>query len=185
MPGSAKVSPLLQTDTSKLIMVAVIKWLLEHDPEKRPTAMELSQSPLLPPRLEDEYVKSAMKLIAKPDSPHLQAVLSTLFSQPVKAVRTYLYDADAEPPEHSALNTLVIERLAQIFHLHGAVDIEPPLLMPVTNAKDDRTRALYLDRHGEVVTLPNNALVPFARAAARADLKRIKRYHISDVYHPK
>ncbi|KAL1938729.1 hypothetical protein VTO73DRAFT_11332 [Trametes versicolor] len=162
----------------------IIKWLLEHDPDKRPTAMELSQSPLLPPRLEDEYVKSAMKLIAKPDSPHLQAVLSTLFSQPVKAVRTYLYDADAEPPEHSALNTLVIERLAQIFHLHGAVDIEPPLLMPVTNAKDDRSRALYLDRHGEVVTLPNNALVPFARAAARADLKRIKRYHISDVYHP-
>ncbi|KAI0354133.1 Serine/threonine-protein kinase [Trametes cingulata] len=162
----------------------IIQWLLEHDPEKRPTALELSQSPLLPPRLEDEYVKSAMKLIAKPDSPHLQAVLSTLFSQPVKAVRTYLYDADAEPPEHSALNTLVIDRLEQMFHLHGAVDIEPPLLMPVTNPKDDRSRALYLDRHGEVVMLPNNALVPFARAAARADIKRIKRYHISDVYHP-
>ncbi|KAI0828484.1 Serine/threonine-protein kinase [Trametes gibbosa] len=162
----------------------IIKWLLEHDPEKRPTAIELSQSPLLPPRLEDEYVKSAMKLIAKPDSPHLQAVLSTLFSHPGKAVRTYLYDVDAEPPEHSALNTLAIDRLTQIFHLHGAVDIEPPLLMPVTNPKDDRSRALFLDRHGEVVMLPNNALVPFARAAARADLKRIKRYHISDVYHP-
>ncbi|KAH9846907.1 Serine/threonine-protein kinase [Lenzites betulinus] len=162
----------------------IIRWLLEHDPEKRPTAMELSQSPLLPPRLEDEYVKSAMKLIAKPESPHLQAVLSTLFSHPAKAVRAYLYDVDAEPPEHSALNTLAIDRLTQIFHLHGAVDIEPPLLMPVTNPKDDRSRALFLDRHGEVVTLPNNALVPFARAAARADLKRIKRYHISDVYHP-
>ncbi|KAI0666498.1 Serine/threonine-protein kinase [Trametes maxima] len=162
----------------------IITWLLQHDPEQRPTALELSQSPLLPARIEDEYVKSAMKLIAKPDSPHLQAVLSTLFSQPVKPVRTYLYDADAEPPEHSALNTLVIDRLAQIFHLHGAVDMEPPLLMPVTNPKDDRSRTLLLDRQGEVVTLPSNALVPFARAAARADIKRIKRYHISDVYHP-
>ncbi|KAI0653862.1 Serine/threonine-protein kinase [Cubamyces menziesii] len=162
----------------------IIMRLLQHDPDQRPTAIELSQSQLLPPRLEDEYVKSAMKLIAKPDSPHLQAVLSTLFSQPAKPVRTYLYDADAEPPEHSALNTLVIERLQQIFHLHGAVDIEPPLLMPVTSSKDDRNRALFLDRHGEVVTLPNNALAPFARAAARADLKRIKRYHISDVYYP-
>ncbi|KAI9060398.1 Serine/threonine-protein kinase [Trametes sanguinea] len=162
----------------------IITWLLQHDPDKRPTALELSQSPLLPPRLEDEYVKSAMKLIAKPDSPHLQAVLSTLFSQPVKAVRTYLYDADAEPPEHAALNTLVIDRLEQIFHLHGAVDIEPPLLLPVTNPKDDRSRALFLDRHGEVVMLPNDALAPFARAAARADIKRIKRYHIGDVYHP-
>ncbi|KAI0635341.1 Serine/threonine-protein kinase [Trametes polyzona] len=162
----------------------IIRWLLEHDPEKRPTALELSQSPLLPPRLEDEYVKSAMKLIAKPDSPHLQAVLSTLFSHPVKNIRTYLYDADAGPPEHSSLNTLVIDRLSQLFRLHGAIDVEPPLLMPVTNPKDDRSRALFLDRHGEVVTLPNNALVPFARAAARAELKRIKRYHISDVYHP-
>ncbi|OSC98901.1 Serine/threonine-protein kinase [Trametes coccinea BRFM310] len=162
----------------------IITWLLQHDPDKRPTALELSQSPLLPPRLEDEYVKSAMKLIAKPDSPHLQAVLSTLFSQPMKAVRTYLYDADAEPPEHAALNTLVIDRLEQIFHLHGAVDIEPPLLLPVTNPKDDRSRALFLDRHGEVVMLPNDALAPFARAAARADIKRIKRYHIGDVYHP-
>ncbi|CDO76045.1 hypothetical protein BN946_scf184959.g3 [Trametes cinnabarina] len=150
----------------------IITWLLQHDPDKRPTALELSQSPLLPPRLEDEYVKSAMKLIAKPDSPHLQAVLSTLFSQPMKAVRTYLYDADAEPPEHAALNTLVIDRLEQIFHLHGAVDIESPLLLPVTNPKEDRSRALFLDRHGEVVMLPNDALAPFARAAARADIKR-------------
>ncbi|KAI0777469.1 Serine/threonine-protein kinase [Trametes elegans] len=162
----------------------IINWLLQHDPDQRPTAIELSQSSLLPPRLEDEYVKSAMKLIAKPDSPHLQAVLSTLFNQPGKPVRTYLYDADAEPPEHAALNTLVVDRLAQIFRLHGSVDIEPPLLIPVTNPKDDRNRALFLDRHGEVVTLPNNALVPFARAAARADIKRIKRYHISDVFHP-
>ncbi|KAI8973080.1 Serine/threonine-protein kinase [Trametes punicea] len=162
----------------------IISWLLQHDPDQRPTALELSQSPLLPPRLEDEYIKTAMKLITKPDSPHLQAVLSTLFNQPVKAVRTFLYDTDAEPPEHATLNTIVIDRLEQIFHLHGAVDIEPPLLMPVTNPKDDRSRTLFLDRHGEVVALPNNALAPFARAAARADIKRIKRYHISDVYHP-
>ena len=113
-------------------------------------------------------------------------MLSTLFTQPVKPVRTYLYDIEAEPPEHASLNSLVIDHLEQLFHLHGAIDSETPLLMPVTNpVEDDQNRAVYLERHGEVVTLPHNALPPFARAAARAEYKRIKRYHICDIYHPK
>lgn len=41
----------------------VIMGLLQHDPSKRPTAAELSQSPLLPPKVEDEYFKGALKLI--------------------------------------------------------------------------------------------------------------------------
>lgn len=112
--------------------------------------------------------------------------MSALFTQPVKPVRTYLYDIDSEPPEHASLNSLVIDHLEQIFHLHGAIDSETPLLMPVTNpVEDDQNRAVYLDRHGEVVMLPHNALPLFARAAARAEYKRIKRYHICDIYHPK
>ncbi|RPD79604.1 Serine/threonine-protein kinase [Lentinus tigrinus ALCF2SS1-7] len=163
----------------------IITWLLQHDPDRRPTALQLSQSALLPHRVEDEYVMGALRLIAKADSPHLPAVLSTLFSQPAKPVRTYLYDLEQELPEHALLNPLVIDHLQQLFHLHGAIDSETPLLMPVTNpVEDDRNRAVYLDRHGEVVTLPHNGLPPFARIAARAEYKRIKRYHISDIYRP-
>ncbi|TFK91310.1 Serine/threonine-protein kinase [Polyporus arcularius HHB13444] len=163
----------------------IITWLLQHDPDRRPTALQLSQSPLLPPRVEDEYVMGALRMIAKADSPHLPAVLSTLFSQPVKPVRSYLYDVEAEPPEHVSLNSLVLNHLEQLFHLHGAIDSETPLLMPVTNpVEDDHNRAVYLDRHGEVVTLPHSGLPPFARTAARAQYKRIKRYHFSDIYRP-
>ncbi|KAI0954220.1 hypothetical protein AcV7_007513 [Taiwanofungus camphoratus] len=162
----------------------IITWLLQHNPNDRPTALELSQSSLLPPRLEDEYFKGALKMMSKPDSPHLQAVLSTLFNQSSKPARRVLYDLTAGLPEHAALNGIVIDRLVEIFRIHGAVDMEPPLLMPTTNPDEDRNRALFLDRHGEVVTLPNNALVPFARLAARDDIRRIKRYHIGDTYHP-
>lgn len=45
-------------------MVAVITLLLQHDPSDRPTALELSQSPLLPPRLEDEYFKGALRMMS-------------------------------------------------------------------------------------------------------------------------
>ena len=42
---------------------AVITLLLQHEPDKRPTALELSQSPLLPSRLEDEYFKGALRMM--------------------------------------------------------------------------------------------------------------------------
>ncbi|THH28609.1 hypothetical protein EUX98_g5583 [Antrodiella citrinella] len=162
----------------------IITWLLQHNPNDRPTALELSQSPLLPPRMEDEYFKNAMKMMAKADSPHHQAVLSTLFSQPPKPTRGFLYDSDIDISDHTTLNSIVHDRIVQIFRLHGAIDMEPTLLLPHTTAEDEQNKALFLDRHGEVVTLPNNALAPFARLAARENIKRIKRYHIRDIYRP-
>jgi translation initiation factor 2-alpha kinase 4 len=162
----------------------VITWLLQHDPNDRPTALELSQSPLLPARLEDEYFKGALRMMAKPDSPHYQAVLSALFNQPPRPPRRFLYDMEAEQPEHAALNDIVQDRLSTLFRLHGAVDMEAPLLLPLMHPEDERTQATFLDRHGDLVTLPNHTLVPFARLAARDNIKRIKRFHITNVYHP-
>ncbi|KAH9943970.1 hypothetical protein B0H21DRAFT_747282 [Amylocystis lapponica] len=164
----------------------IISWLLKHDPNERPTALELSQSSLLPPRMEDEYFKGALRMITKQDSPHFQAVLSTLFNQPANPVRALVYDHDTELPEqeHRTLNGLVSERLADIFHVHGAIAMEPPLLLPVMNQEEDRERAMFIDRHGEMVVLPDNALVPFARLAARDKLRRIKRYHVGDIFRP-
>lgn len=122
---------------------------------------------------------------AKADSPHHQAVLSSLFDQPVNSIRGYLYDAEVEIPEYASLNNIVQERISAIFRLHGAVDMEPPLFVPVVNADAEQSQAVFIDRHGEVVTLPNNALLPFARLAARGNITRIKRFHITDIYKPK
>ncbi len=74
--------------------------------------------------------------------------------------------------------------MVQIFRLHGAVDMEPPLLLPVVDKDDTQTRAAFLDRNGKPVSLPDNAFAPFARVAARVGIRRIKRYHVSDVYKP-
>jgi eukaryotic translation initiation factor 2-alpha kinase 4 len=122
---------------------------------------------------------------AKTDSPHRQAVLAALFNQNSRGVRGFLYDNDVEHPEHASLNGIVADTLATIFRLHGAIEMVPPLMMPATDNIDDTTRVLFVDRHGEVVVLPNNALIPFARVAARNSLKRIKRFHIGDIYRPK
>ena len=83
------------------------------------------------------------------------------------------------------MNDIVKDRLSRIFHLHGAVDSEPPLLMPVIDVEEERSQATFIDPHGDIVALPNNILVPFAKLAARESTKRIKRYHITNVYRPK
>jgi translation initiation factor 2-alpha kinase 4 len=111
-------------------------------------------------------------------------VLSSLFNQPPRQVRGFLYDLEADFQEHASLNDIVQDGLAAIFRLHGAVDMEPPLLMPVMNPEGENSQATFLDRHGDLVTLPNNILVPFARLAARGNIKRIKRYHITNIYRP-
>ncbi|KAF8186819.1 hypothetical protein BJ912DRAFT_1022739 [Pholiota molesta] len=171
-------------DTHRIRQKEIITWLLQHQPERRPSAIELSQSPLLPTRLEDDYYKNALRLIAKPDSPYHQTVLSTLFKQPPRPTRTYLYDSLLESPEYASLNNIVEDRLAAIFHLHGAVDMEPPLLMPITDIEEEKTHATFIDQYGDIVALPNNILIPFARLAARESIKRIKRYHIANVFRP-
>ncbi|KAJ7760657.1 kinase-like domain-containing protein [Mycena maculata] len=160
----------------------IITCLLDHDPDTRPTALELSQSPLLPSRLEDEYFKGALGMMVKQDSPHHQAVLASLFSQSQPPARRFLYDVEFDLPEHAALNDVVKERLSYIFRLHGAVDMEPPLLLPLGNSTEDKNQATYIDRSGEIVVLPLNLLVPFARLAAKGSISRIKRYHIANVY---
>ena len=120
---------------------------------------------------------------AKPDSLHRSAVLSSLFNQPPRPARAYLYDADVATPEHAALNYIAEERLSAVFRLHGAIDTEPQLLMTETSAND--SHATFLDRFGDVVMLPADLLVPFARLAARKSSNRIKRYHIGDIYKSK
>lgn len=120
-------------------------------------------------------------LLAKPDSPHYHAVLSALFSQPPRPARGFLYDEDL--PESATLRSGVEERLNALFRLHGAREVDVPLLMPLMKLHmDDQRQVLLLDSHGEIVTLPSNALLPFARLAARTKTTRIKRYHIDDIY---
>jgi translation initiation factor 2-alpha kinase 4 len=110
-------------------------------------------------------------------------VLSTLFSQAPPASRFHLYDSDTELLESAHLNGIVQERLTAIFRLHGAVDMEPPLLMPAMQL-DEKNQVVLLDRHGDLVTLPSNGLAPFARLAARTNIRRIKRYHLTNIYRP-
>jgi translation initiation factor 2-alpha kinase 4 len=155
----------------------------------------------MPARVEDEYFRRALRMmgeherfspswaifdihVAQPDSPYFQSVMQSVFNQPVRPTRGFLYDMHEDGADHASLNGVVRDKLAEIFRLHGAVDMEPSLLIPVTST-DDEDKVMLLDKHGDPVVLPDNGILPLARLAARKAVTRIKRYHISDVYKPK
>lgn len=67
--GKVGRSPVVNLSLSRTDHIpSVITWLLHHDPAERPTAVELSKSNLLPPRLEDEYFKDALQMMGASSS---------------------------------------------------------------------------------------------------------------------
>ena len=97
--------------------------------------------------------------------------------------RSVIFDAEIQRPEHRSLDIVIKKHLSDICFLHGAVHTEPPLLLPATKAQlEEHTNACLLDRHGDLLMLPRNGLTPFARLAIQTGVRRIERFHISDVY---
>jgi translation initiation factor 2-alpha kinase 4 len=60
---------------------SIVTWLLQHEPSKRPTALELSQSDLVPARIEDENIKSALSMIGTCFCSSLSVLLTKPLSQ--------------------------------------------------------------------------------------------------------
>ena len=52
-------------DFTRVAQKEIITALLQHDPAKRPTAVELFQSPLLPQQMEDAYFREASRLMSE------------------------------------------------------------------------------------------------------------------------
>ncbi|CAE6423470.1 unnamed protein product [Rhizoctonia solani] len=164
----------------------IIEMLLEHDPDKRPSALQLSTSEYLPETLEDEYVKEALPMIVDPRRPHYEALLAKLFDQDTVPAKAFIYNTHADIPDHAALYDTVRDKIVSVFHMQGAVSKEPILLALNHSSNEasneDRQSVILLDRRGDLVTLPRHATTPFARLAAIEGTTRIKRYSISNAY---
>ncbi|CAE6446465.1 unnamed protein product [Rhizoctonia solani] len=164
----------------------IIEMLLEHDPDKRPSALQLSTNEYLPETLEDEYVKEALPIIVDPKRPHYEALLAKLFDQDTVPAKSFIYNMHADIPDHAALYDTVRDKIVAVFHMQGAVSKEPILLAlnhsPNEISNEDKQSVILLDRRGDLVTLPRHATTPFARLAAIEGTTRIKRYSISNAY---
>lgn len=120
--------------------------------------------------------------IAQRGSVHYSEILNSFFSQSARPT-ALVYDHDFKAPSYSPLLPIIQDKLSEIFKTHGAINSPLPLLLPKIDRQDYGPDTVFLlDRQGELLTLPRNGLISLARRASQINIRRIKRYHIGDVY---
>jgi translation initiation factor 2-alpha kinase 4 len=162
----------------------IIKTLLSHNPTERPSSMELLNSGKLPFMIEDKTIKHALQSLSDPNTPYHSQVMQALFSQNTKEYKNHTYDTDKT--EYSAqdllLQSLVKERLTDIFRTHGAVETSRPLLMPRSKFYSRGDVVQLMDPNGTLVQLPFDLTLPHARFLARATAPAPKTFTFGNVY---
>lgn len=172
----------------------IIRRLLDHDPHRRPGAMELLQSGLIPLEHQDIIIKEALKSLADPASPWQQQVRETLFNQPYLLAQDLMFEnvgkySHSEILENTSNDYLVLSQtlheLSRIFDNHGGVeDYEGSSLLPKLLAQSKKLVYELLDRSGSVLTLSYDLVLPTARHLSRHKMEVMKLYRHGFVYRP-
>eukprot|EP01133_Synstelium_polycarpum_P015077 gene15077-17849_t len=134
--------------------VRVISWLTQRDPSRRPTAQELLQSELMPPKMEDEYMKNAIRVITNPTTQFYPAMLTSLFSPVHQHLHEHIYHQHATsvrpgPSAGASLYNLdeisvheaVNDSITSVFKKHNANVLTTPLMGVVRNWDVDEESA--------------------------------------------
>ena len=169
----------------------IIKWLLQHNPEGRPTSQELLQSQYIPPKIEDGHLDEVLRhTLASTNTTRYSRLMNAMFSQHVSPVLDATYDIDiysASPSPRAVLaQQMVHETLRTIFTRHGALRLRTSLLVPRTNFYEHCELSVNLmDHSGFLLTLPYDLRIPFARYVAKSKVTNMKRFDIGCVYRDK
>eukprot|EP00026_Physarum_polycephalum_P000981 Phypoly_transcript_00982.p1 GENE.Phypoly_transcript_00982~~Phypoly_transcript_00982.p1 ORF type:complete len:1261 (+),score=184.22 Phypoly_transcript_00982:51-3785(+) len=178
----------------------IIRWLMNKDPNLRPTAQELLKSDLMPPKMEDEYMRHAMRVLTQPSSPFYNQLLSLLFSHSI----SYWANSPAQigPRQtHSLQHTTnlidctirdrLYEMLISVFKKHGATHLGTARMercgtgssLNIDNATDF---VVMMDDQGGMCEMRYDLRVSFAKHLSQLQSLPqnglIKRYEIAKVY---
>ncbi|XP_057303588.1 eIF-2-alpha kinase GCN2-like isoform X1 [Hydractinia symbiolongicarpus] len=167
----------------------VISWLLNHNPDERPSATELLESGYVPPKIEDSQLDELLRhTLNQTNSTRYQRLMSTLFLQPVTPVLDQIYDSDC----HGKNEDVIIEAgkilqhvknvVINIFLKHEGVFVETPLLTPKTKIFDNMNTASFIDQNGLQLCLPCDSRVSFARYISRNNINSFKRFFFGKLF---
>jgi translation initiation factor 2-alpha kinase 4 len=173
----------------------IIKWLLDHNPFNRPTCAELIKSPLVPVIIEEQFLNEAIKSITTISN--YPKLIASLFSRKPESHKDFSYDFNANNSQldmqFSLIGTRIQEHCLKVFTRHGAVQLSAPLLMLkndfIYDTETSKRPVQLMDSTGDLVQLPWDLTVPFARCISRAfqnsnHLETFKRFAIDPVYRP-
>jgi translation initiation factor 2-alpha kinase 4 len=174
----------------------LISTMMRRNIADRPSATWILQSDLLPPRMEDDFLNDALRIVANPNSTIFPRILEKLFaydrqgvlskSGPRMDVRQGLSNYLRLLPEPIILEQRkewIGSAFRSIFERHGAVGFTAPLLSSVTT--DDKSSVALMDATGALVKLRYDSRSHFVSAVKESDTLSsalFKRYDISGVF---
>lgn len=165
--------------------VKLLRWLLDHDPNKRPTSDELLQSELLPSaKLETLEIQDMLRhVLANPQSRSYKHLIASCLAQESDQLCQLTYHLGLVPI--SSLFENVKNKVVEILRRHGAIEINTPLLTPYTKSTSSYSTVKLMCHSGAVVTLPYDLRSPFLRHVALNGVNFLRRYSIGRVYREK
>lgn len=164
--------------------IKVIKWLLNHDQSKRPTAEELLTSDLLPPqRLEDNELQEFLRhVLANPQSKTYKHLVARCLAQECDEVLELTYHLGSVST--NPMLELIKTKIVSLFRKHGGIEVVTPLLSPfVRSTKNNIVR--LMTHSGAIVKLPHDLRIPFIKHAALNGVNIMRRYSVERVYREK
>jgi translation initiation factor 2-alpha kinase 4 len=166
------------------IKCKLVKWMLQYDPEARPSTIALLQSELLPVKLEDEVLKEAMRSITMPNTTMHSLLFKRLFGVPSNPTTDLSFDIDLplKPPYEAVLRHSTSKILIKIFETHGASYLEPPAFFPRPSLYLNPNAVAFLSPSGTVISVPYDLTIPFARFIAQRKISFLRRYVFGKVY---
>lgn len=165
--------------------VELLRWLLDHSPNKRPTSEELLSSELLPAqKLEANELQEMLRhVLANPQSRSYKHLIARCLTQESDAVGELTYHTGMVPI--SPLFENVKNSIVKVFRRHGAIEISTPLLTPNTKLNSFDSSVKLMTHSGSVVVLPHDLRLPFLRHVALHGITSLRRYSIGRVYREK
>ena len=160
----------------------LITTMMKKNVIDRPTATSLLQSDLLPPRMEDDFLNDALRVVANPNTPVFPRILQKLFSpdrqsvlskpggrQPVaQSIAQYLTYLP-EPVVMEQRKEWISAVFREIFERHGAVRVATPLfssIVPESKLRDDEST--LMDHNGSLLGLRYDSRNFFCQTMAEA-----------------
>jgi translation initiation factor 2-alpha kinase 4 len=175
--------------SEKALQGSIITSLISHRPIERPSCTELLRSGKVPVQIEHEAVQEALKALSDRNSPHYTKMMAALFSQkPDTQAKDYAWDmgvgagAQTIKANDVLLENLVQDRLAMVFRGHGAVEVQRQLLLPWSDHYANSNVVKLFDPSGNLVQLPYDLTLPYARSIGRGASFLEKTFTIGNVY---
>ena len=173
-------------ESEKAVQGEIIRWLVNHKVSERPSSTEVLRSGKVPVQVEDETIRTAIQAISDTTSPYHAKLLNVLFATQHEdpGLKAYTYDLAVGSKLNAdalLLQTLIKDKLVEVFRRHGAIETRRPLLIPNSGYYGNAAVRL-LSSSGALLQLPYDLTLPSARLLSKNAAPATKTFCFGDVY---